>query len=100
MPFNISNMPDGDLTNNSSSLNESTQPSFGAKLGLLAVMITAIGDILAVVSAGLVIDEGIEDAKNDELEKKTQEQQFIKMQNQIDSLQKEIRLLQRGKKGQ
>jgi hypothetical protein len=71
------------------------KPSFGERLGLIAVMITAIGDLLAVVSAGILIDEGIEEAKSDAKEKKEQEQQLIKMQNQIDSLQRELRLMKK-----
>jgi hypothetical protein len=71
------------------------KPSFGERLGLIAVMITAIGDLLAVVSARILIDEGIEEAKSDAKEKKEQEQQLTKMQNQIDSLQRELRLMKK-----
>lgn len=73
----------------------SEKPSLGERLGLIAVIITAIGDLLAVVSAGILIEEGIEEAKNDAMEKKEQEQQLTKMQNQIDSLQRELRLMKK-----
>lgn len=71
------------------------QPSFGEKLGLFAQIITTIGDILATVSAGIQIEEGIEEANKDDQVSKEKEQQLTKMQNQIDSLQREISLLKK-----
>jgi hypothetical protein len=78
-------------------MNKNTnQPSFGEKLGLIAQIITTIGDILATVSAGIQIEEGLEQASKDEQENKATEQQLTKMQNQIDSLQREIRLMKKN----
>jgi hypothetical protein len=83
--------------NNSNGMNKNTnQPSFGQKLGLFAQIITTIGDILATVSAGIQIEEGLEQASKDEQENKATEQQLTKMQNQIDSLQREIRLMKKN----
>lgn len=75
---------------------ETTRPTFGEKLAFVAVVITTIGDILATVSAGILIEEGIEEAKKDDQEKQKQEQLLTKMQNQIDSLQREIRLMKKN----
>lgn len=83
------------MSNNTSNGEENSQPSFGTRLGLIAQVITTIGDILATVSAGILIDQGIEDANKAEKEKKEQEQQLTKMQNQIDSLQRELKLMKK-----
>jgi hypothetical protein len=75
---------------------EHTRPTFGEKLAFVAVVITTIGDILATVSAGILIEEGIEEAQKDDQEKQEQDQLLIKMQNQIDSLQREIQLMKKN----
>jgi hypothetical protein len=75
---------------------ENTRPTFGEKLAFVAVVITTIGDILATVSAGILIEEGIEEAQKDDQEKQEQDQLLIKMQNQIDSLQREIQLMKKN----
>jgi hypothetical protein len=85
----------GNGQNDGNGNGDNTQPSLGERLGLLAAIITTIGDALAVVAAGISIDEGIVDAKSDAKEKKEQEQQLTKMQNQIDSLQRELRLMKK-----
>jgi prefoldin subunit 5 len=72
-----------------------SRPTFGERLAFIAVVITTIGDILATVASGVLIEEGIEEAKEDLQEKKEKEQQLLKMQNQIDSLQREIRLMKK-----
>jgi prefoldin subunit 5 len=72
------------------------RPTFGEKLAFIAIVITTIGDILATVSSGILIEQGIEDAIEDLQEKKEKEQQLLKMQNQIDSLQREIQLMKKN----
>jgi hypothetical protein len=70
-----------------------SKPTFGERLGLFATTLTAIGDILAVVAANILIQEGIADAKQADQEKQEQEQQFQKMQSQIEALQNEMKSL-------
>jgi hypothetical protein len=70
-------------------------PTFGERLALIAQIVVTIGDILATVSAGILIEEGLKDEMEAEQEKKEQEQQFAKMQSQIDSLQREILLMKK-----
>lgn len=72
------------------------QPTFGERLALIAQVIVTIGDILATVSAGILIEEGLQEEVEAEVEKKKQEQQLAKMQSQIDSLQKEMKLMNKN----
>jgi hypothetical protein len=72
------------------------QPTFGERLALIAQVIVTIGDILATVSAGILIEEGLQEEFEAEVEKKKQEQQLAKMQSQIDSLQKEMKLMNKN----
>jgi hypothetical protein len=67
-----------------------TRPTFGERLGLFATYLSAIGEVLAVAAANILIQEGIADAKQSDIEKQEQEQQLTKMQNQIEALQKEL----------
>jgi hypothetical protein len=69
---------------------ETRRPTFGERLAFVAVVVTLIGDMLATVSASILIEEGIEEEKKANQEKQDQEQLLTKMQNQIDSLQREI----------
>jgi hypothetical protein len=75
--------------------NNATRPTFGERLAFIAVVITTIGDILATISAGILIEEGIEEERQAALEKDEQEQQLSKMQTQIDSLQKELQSIKK-----
>jgi hypothetical protein len=78
--------------------NNTIQPTFGEKLAFIAQVIVTLGDFLATVSAGILIEEGLEEAKKDEQEKKEQEQQLTKMQAQIESLQRELILMKNTNK--
>lgn len=95
MPYNpLLQQQEGNENTN----NNATRPTFGERLGFLAVTITAIGDILAVISAGILIEEGIAEEQQSAQEKKEQEQQLSKMQDQIDSLQKELQSIKKQQK--
>jgi hypothetical protein len=96
MPYNplLQQQEGNENTNN----NNATRPTFGERLGFLAVTITAIGDILAVISAGILIEEGIAEEQQSGQEKKEQEQQLSKMQDQIASLQKELQSIKKQQK--
>jgi hypothetical protein len=75
---------------------DNSGPSLGERLGLIAAIITTIGDALAVAAARISIEEGIVEANSDTKEKREQEQLLTKMQNQIDSLQKELTILKKN----
>lgn len=89
---------EGYESNNNDNGNNTARPTFGERLAFLAVVITTIGDILATISAGILIEEGIEEEKQAAQEKKEQEQQLSKMQDQIDTLQKELQLMKEQQK--
>jgi hypothetical protein len=84
-----------DYTSNDPVKNQ-IHPTFGERLALIAQVIVTIGDILATVSAGILIEEGLKEEIDAEQEKKEQEQQLAKMQSQIDSLQSEIKLMKKN----
>jgi hypothetical protein len=71
------------------------QPTFGERLAFIAQIIVTIGDILATISAGILIDEGLEEEIKEEQEDKEKEKRLAEMQGQIDSLQREIKLMKK-----
>jgi cell division protein FtsB len=73
------------------------RPTFGERLAFLAVIITALGDVLAVVSSAVLIEEGIQDEQESNQEKKEQQELLTKMQNQIAAMEQEIKDLKKGR---
>lgn len=92
LPFNTPNFPNEKVSNNQQG---NTHPTFAERLGLVANVVSAIGDILAVAAARLSIEEGIQGAIQDEKDKTEQDQVIKKMQDQIDALQNEVKLLKK-----
>lgn len=90
MPYNFSYLPEDDGSNNQQG---STNPTFAERLGLVAAVVTVIGDVLGLVATQLAIEERIQDTIQDEKDKAEQDQIIKKMQNQIDTLQNEIKLM-------
>jgi ribosomal protein S15P/S13E len=83
------------VRNNSNNGKVNSNPSLGARLALIGQFMVTFGDILSSTAAVILIEEGIEEDKQDETEKKEQEQQLAKMQKQIDSLQRELRQMKK-----
>ncbi|CAG9608772.1 hypothetical protein [Pseudoneobacillus rhizosphaerae] len=86
----------GNLFSKQEENTENRRPTFGERLAFVATVISMIGDMLATVSAGILIEEGIEEEKKTNQEKQDQEQLLTKMQNQIDSLQREITIMKKN----
>ncbi|WP_054637458.1 hypothetical protein [Thalassobacillus sp. C254] len=68
--------------------------SFSARLGLLAAIITTLGDALSIVAAKAAIEEEIKSNIEAQKADKEQEEKFNNMQTQIDKIQEQLATMQ------